>query len=80
MADTMTAPSNFIAGEWRPSAAGNTYEKHNPARPDEVVGEFPSSTREDVETSPSRPPTTRARAGPAPRSPSAPRSSPPPPR
>jgi acyl-CoA reductase-like NAD-dependent aldehyde dehydrogenase len=49
MADTMTAPSNFIAGEWRPSAAGDTYEKRNPARPDEVVGEFPSSTREDVD-------------------------------
>src|SRR3954463_13605334 len=49
MADTMTAPANFIAGEWRPSAAGDTYEKRNPARPNEVVGEFPSSTREDVE-------------------------------
>jgi alpha-ketoglutaric semialdehyde dehydrogenase len=49
MADTMTAPANFIAGEWRPSAAGDTYEKRNPARPDEVVGEFPSSTREDVD-------------------------------
>jgi alpha-ketoglutaric semialdehyde dehydrogenase len=49
MADTMTAPANFIAGEWRPSAAGDTYEKRNPARPDEVVGAFPSSTREDVE-------------------------------
>jgi acyl-CoA reductase-like NAD-dependent aldehyde dehydrogenase len=49
MADTMTAPANFIAGEWRPSAAGDTYEKRNPARPGEVVGEFPSSTREDVD-------------------------------
>src|SRR3954449_831292 len=49
MADTMTAPANFIAGEWRPSAGGDTYEKRNPARPDELVGEFPSSTREDVD-------------------------------
>src|SRR3954454_17963624 len=49
MADTLTAPANYIAGEWRPSAGGDTYEKRNPARPDEVVGEFPSSTREDVE-------------------------------
>src|SRR5436190_19404205 len=49
MADTLTAPANYIAGEWRPSAAGDTYEKRNPARPGEVVGEFPSSTREDVE-------------------------------
>jgi len=49
MADTLTAPANYIAGEWRPSAGGDTYEKRNPARPDEVVGEFPSSTREDVD-------------------------------
>ena len=50
MADTITAaPANLIAGEWRASAAGATYEKHNPARPDEVVGEFPSSTEADVE-------------------------------
>src|SRR3954449_7621996 len=49
MSDTLTAPANFIAGEWRPSAGGDTYEKRNPARPDEVVGEFPSSAREDVD-------------------------------
>ena len=49
MADTLTAPANYIAGEWRPSAGGDTYEKRNPARPDEVVGEFPSSAREDVD-------------------------------
>ena len=49
MADTLTAPANLIAGERRPSAGGDTYQKRNPARPDEVVGEFPSSTREDVD-------------------------------
>ena len=49
MADMLTAPANLIAGEWRPSAGGDTYEKRNPARPDEVVGVFPSSTREDVD-------------------------------
>ena len=49
MADTLTAPANYIAGEWRPSAGGDTYEKRNPARPDELVGEFPSSAREDVD-------------------------------
>ena len=27
MADTLTAPANYIAGEWRPSAGGDTYEK-----------------------------------------------------
>src|SRR6478736_3146534 len=49
MADTLTAPANYIAGEWRPSAGGETYEKRNPARPDELVGAFPSSAREDVD-------------------------------
>ena len=49
MADTLSAPANLIAGEWRASAGGDTYEKRNPAHPDEVVGEFPSSTREDVD-------------------------------
>src|SRR5215207_3376109 len=49
MADTLIEPSNLIAGEWRPSAAGDTYEKRNPAHPGEVIGEFPSSTREDVD-------------------------------
>ena len=49
MADTLSAPANLIAGEWRSSAGGDTYEKRNPAHPDEVVGEFPSSTREDVD-------------------------------
>ena len=43
------ARSNLIGGEWRPSTSGATYEKHNPARPSEVVGEFPASGAEDVE-------------------------------
>ena len=79
MADTMTAPANFIAGEWRPSAAGDTYEKRNPARPDEVVGEFPSSTREDVEVAVQAAEDARKGWAGA-RSPSAPPSSPRPPR
>ncbi len=50
MSDTMSraAAANFIAGEWRPSRSGNTYERRNPWRPSEVVGEFPSSHTEDV--------------------------------
>jgi alpha-ketoglutaric semialdehyde dehydrogenase len=40
--------ANYIGGEWGPSASGHTYEKRNPARPSEVVGEFPSSGEEDV--------------------------------
>jgi alpha-ketoglutaric semialdehyde dehydrogenase len=39
---------NFIAGEWRPSQSGRTYERPNPWRPSELVGEFPSSDAEDL--------------------------------
>ena len=50
MTDTMTgAPSrNYIAGEWRESTAGETYEKRNPWRPSEVTGTYPASTAEDA--------------------------------
>jgi aldehyde dehydrogenase (NAD+) len=51
MSDTITAPgaANFVAGKWTPSRGGRTYERHNPWRPSEVVGEFPSSSAEDVD-------------------------------
>jgi alpha-ketoglutaric semialdehyde dehydrogenase len=50
MSDTIspTAAANFIAGEWRPSRSGNTYERRNPWRPSEVVGEFPRSDADDL--------------------------------
>lgn len=50
MAETITAlgATNFIAGEWRPSQTGRTYERPNPWRPSEMVGEFPSSDGEDL--------------------------------
>ena len=39
---------NYIGGEWRGARSGETYEKRNPMRPDEVVGEFPAcDARED---------------------------------
>ncbi len=44
----MTAYLNYIGGEWRPSRDGATFEDRNPANPDEVIGTFPLSTREDV--------------------------------
>ena len=52
MTDTMTgAPArNYVGGEWRESAAGETYEKRNPWRPSQVTGVYPRRT-----------PTTRAR-------------------
>ncbi len=50
MPDTVAAApaANFIAGEWTPTRSGAVYERHNPWRPSEVVGEFPSSRAEDV--------------------------------
>lgn len=50
MSDTITgAPAaNFIAGRWAPSRSGAVYERHNPWRPNEVVGEFPASGSDDV--------------------------------
>src|SRR5512145_840282 len=45
MTDMMTgAPArNYVAGEWRESAAGETYEKRSPWRPSQVTGVYPAS-------------------------------------
>jgi alpha-ketoglutaric semialdehyde dehydrogenase len=43
------ARTNYVGGEWRPSASGKTYEKRNPANPAEVVGEFPASNADDAD-------------------------------
>jgi aldehyde dehydrogenase (NAD+) len=53
MSDTIEAPArpafaNYVGGEWGPSESGRTYEKRNPARPSEVIGEFPASSEDDV--------------------------------
>jgi acyl-CoA reductase-like NAD-dependent aldehyde dehydrogenase len=40
---------NYIAGEWRPAASGETMENRNPANRDEVVGLFASSGNDDVD-------------------------------
>ena len=40
---------NLIGGEFVPSHSGETYERVNPWRPAEVVGEFPSSNADDVD-------------------------------
>ena len=50
MPETIAAlgTANFIAGAWTPSRSGHTYERGNPWRPTETVGEFPSSDAEDV--------------------------------
>jgi aldehyde dehydrogenase (NAD+) len=54
MSEVLEAPSrpafaNYVAGEWRPSESGKTYEKRSPWRPSEVVGEFPASNADDVD-------------------------------
>jgi alpha-ketoglutaric semialdehyde dehydrogenase len=41
--------SNIIGGERRQAVGGATFESHNPAHRDEVVGVFPRSGAEDVE-------------------------------
>ena len=52
MSETLVAPArpafaNFVGGEWLPSESGNTYEKRNPWRPSETVGEFPGLAQLD---------------------------------
>jgi len=55
MTELVDAPArptgrNYVAGEWRAAASGDTYTKVNPMRPSETVGEFASSSEADVET------------------------------
>ena len=39
---------NYIGGSWVPASSGETYLDTNPARPDEVIGEFQRSGVDDV--------------------------------
>ena len=39
---------NFINGKWVDAQSGRTFENHNPAHWEEIVGIFPKSGREDV--------------------------------
>jgi aldehyde dehydrogenase (NAD+) len=41
--------ANLIGGEWRPSGSGRVYERHDPWRPAELVGTFPSSDADDLQ-------------------------------
>jgi aldehyde dehydrogenase (NAD+) len=40
---------NFIAGEWRDASSGETFDNVNPADTSDVIGQFPLSTRGDVD-------------------------------
>ncbi len=50
MSETATEvrAANFIGGQWVPSRSGDVYERRNPWRPSEAIGEFPSSSADDV--------------------------------
>jgi aldehyde dehydrogenase (NAD+) len=50
MTETLTdAPArNYVAGEWRESASGETYEKRNPWRPSRVTGVYAASGADDA--------------------------------
>jgi acyl-CoA reductase-like NAD-dependent aldehyde dehydrogenase len=53
MSEVVEAPArpagrNYVAGEWRPAISGDTYEKHNPMRPAELVATLASSDQADV--------------------------------
>jgi alpha-ketoglutaric semialdehyde dehydrogenase len=50
MSDTITSvpAGNFVGGDWSPGASGETYEKRNPWRPADVVGEYAASGAEDA--------------------------------
>ncbi len=39
---------NFINGEWKDSSSGKYTENRNPANTEDLIGYFPSSTKEDV--------------------------------
>ena len=38
---------NYVGGEWRESASGESYEKRNPWRPSQVTGVYPASDAAD---------------------------------
>jgi acyl-CoA reductase-like NAD-dependent aldehyde dehydrogenase len=40
---------NFIGGQWVPAASGRTFDNHNPADADDLVGRFADSGPEDLE-------------------------------
>ena len=43
------ASLNYIDGEWVAAVSGETYPDNNPARPEEVIGEFQRSGAQDVD-------------------------------
>jgi len=50
MTETVSATTarDFIGGSWSEGESGETYEKRNPWRPDEVTGVYAASTADDA--------------------------------
>ena len=46
-ATQITTHKNYIGGQWVESVTGRTYQVHNPARIDQIVGELQPSAAED---------------------------------
>ena len=46
---SVTTYGNYIDGEWKPSASGETFENRNPANKDDLIGVFQHSSGKDVE-------------------------------
>jgi alpha-ketoglutaric semialdehyde dehydrogenase len=46
---SVTTYGNYIDGEWKPSASGQTFENRNPANTDDLIGIFQNSNHKDVE-------------------------------
>jgi aldehyde dehydrogenase (NAD+) len=46
---SVTTYGNYIDGEWKPAASGQTFENRNPANTDDLIGIFQNSNRKDVE-------------------------------
>ena len=44
-----TTYGNYIGGEWRPAASGDTFENRSPANTDDLIGHFAASGAEDVD-------------------------------
>ena len=59
----MIEGANFIDGAWVPAVSGRTFERRNPADPDDVVGTFPASGPDDVRSGRRRARQGRARVG-----------------
>ncbi len=47
-ATTIITHKNYIGGQWVESVTGRTYQVHNPAHKDQIVGEFQTSGADDA--------------------------------